>query len=143
MFTMLPQTGRFCHSIMRDSVVEQWYIAQDPEVQAEFDATLLILRATEDWEDRSVKEFKTLTRRHAGLGEVVFHINTLAPGAKRPHRRRFRPVGIWPPTADREFVLILGCEKRGREFIPHDAFGKALVYKAMLEQGRGTTRERL
>lgn len=126
-----------------DNLIADWYDAQDPEVQAQFDATLFLLGATEDWEDEKVKEFKPLTEKHVGLGEVRFHVNALAPGAKRPHLRRFRPVGTWPPTVDHEFVLILGCEKSGRTFMPHNAFDLALDHKARLEQGRGTTRERI
>ena len=136
---------RFFDYITEDgqNLVEDWYIVQDPAVQAQFDATLLILSAVDDWEDEDVEEFKPLTHKHIGLGEVRFYLDAFAPGAKKPHRRRFRPVGIWPPAVDREFVLILGCEKSGRTFIPHDAFGVALSHKALLEQGRGTTNERI
>ena len=122
--------------------MEDWYQAQDPEVQAQFDTTLLILGATDDWGNEDVEEFKPLTERHQGLGEVRFYINALAPGAKRPHRRRFRPVGIWP-SINREFILILGCEKQGKTSIPHGAFDKALEHKADLQQGKGRLRERI
>jgi hypothetical protein len=124
-----------------DNVIMDWYGVQDPEVQVQFDVTLLILGATENWESDRVEEFKPLERQHIGLGEIIFHINALAPGARRPHRRRFRPVGIWPTAVYREFILLLGCEKRGRQFIPHDAFGVALRYKTAFEQGIGTTHE--
>jgi hypothetical protein len=126
-----------------DNLIADWYDAQDPEVQAQFDATLFLLGATEDWGDEKVMEFKPLTGKHVGLGEIRFHVIALAPGAKRPHRRRFRPVGIWPPRVDHEFVLILGCEKSGRTFIPHNAFDLALNYKSLIEQGRGTISERI
>lgn len=119
----------------------EWYATQDPEVQAQFDATLFILSATKDWEDENVEEFKALTKAHAGLGEIRFFVDALASGARRPHRRRFRPVGIWPPAENRKFAIILGCEKSGRTFIPHDAFYVALRHKNLLEQGRGTTSE--
>lgn len=125
------------------NLIDDWYVAQDPEVQAEFDATLLILAATEDWEDQNFEEFKPLVNQHAGLGEVRFYVDALAPGAKNPHRRRFRPVGIWPTTIDHEFVFLLGCEKKGRQFIPHAAFDAALKHKAKFEEGRGTIRERI
>jgi len=123
--------------------MEDWYQAQDPEVQARFDTTLLILGATDDWEHEDVEEFKPLTKSHIGLGEVRFYVDALAPGAKRPHRRRFRPVGIWPCVIEREFVLILGCEKSGKTFIPHGAFDKALGHKADFERGKGTLHERI
>ena len=136
---------RFLEYVTEDgrNLVAEWYEVQDPEVQAEFDVTLLLLSATEDWEDEEFEAFKPLTKKHAGLGEIRFYINALAPGARQAHRRRFRPVGIWPPSTKREFVLILGCEKRGRQSIPHDAFGLALRHKALLEEGRGTTHERI
>ena len=136
---------RFLDYVTEDdhNLMQEWYVVQDPEVQAQFDATLLILGAVEDWEDEDVEESKPLTCEHQGLGEVRFHVEALAPGAKRPHRRRFRPVGIWPPVVSHEFVLILGCEKSGKTFMPHDAFGLALCHKTLLEQGRGTTRERI
>lgn len=88
-------------------------------------------------------EFKALTDRHKGLGEVRFHIQVLAPGAKRPHRRRFRPVGIWPPATERQFVFLLGCEKRRGVYVPHAAFDTALRHKALLERGEGSVRERI
>jgi hypothetical protein len=134
----------FSDYITEDGVnlISDWYDAQDPEVQAQFDVALYILGATEDWEQDGVEEwFKPLLRRHAGLGEVRFYIDAKAPGAKKPRRRRFRPAGVWPTPIGREFILILGCEKRGMTYMPHDAFGLALRHKALLEQGRGTTRE--
>lgn len=136
---------RFFDYITEDdhNLMEEWYALQDPEVQAQFDATLFILGATEDWEDEKVLEFKPLTAEHSGLGEVRFHVMALAPQAKRPHRRRFRPAGVWPPATHHEFVLILGCEKSGRSFVPHDAFGLALRHKSLLEQGKGSIRERI
>src|SRR6266849_5914645 len=91
------------------NLVHDWYVIQDPAVRAQFDATLFILGALQEWE--GVEEFKPLTNKHLGLGEIRFHVDETTPGAKRPHRRRFRPVGIWPKLKDGEFILILGCEK--------------------------------
>src|ERR1700683_5534698 len=79
------------------NLMQGWYDAQDPEVQAQFDATLLFLAGTADWEHEEVEEFKPLTERPLGLGEVRFYVDWRAPGARKPRRRRFRPVGIWPP----------------------------------------------
>jgi len=104
---------------------------------------LLILGATDDWQARKFLGFKALSETHPGLGEMRFHIQALAPGAARPYRRRFRPVGIWPTWNIKEFIFILGCEKRGRQLIPHDAFGVALTHRARLEEGRGSIRERI
>ena len=120
-----------------DNLLQLWYEAQDPEVQAQFDATLFILKGTEDWESDDVEEFKPLINKHQGLGEVRFYVEAFAPGAKRPHRRRFRPVGIWPTLQRREFVLLLGCEKSGRTYKPHDAFGSALGAQSAVGARRG------
>ena len=112
--------------------MRDWYRVQDIEVKAEFDVVLGILRATEDWTD--TKLFKALNRRHAGLGEVRLTL-------EKPTVRRFRPVGIWPPITENEFILLLGCEKRMGIYIPPDAFTKALIHKQELEKGIGEIRD--
>jgi hypothetical protein len=122
------------------NLIQEWYAAQDDAVKVAFDATLFTLAATEDWEAASVQEFKVLTERHAGLGEIRFDVEAKEPGWKKPRKRRFRPVGIWHP-GEREFILLLGCEKSGRIYTPLNAFDLALEYKAQFEQGRGTIRE--
>jgi hypothetical protein len=110
--------------------VRDWYKAQDVQVRAEFDATLTTLEATVDWRD--TKSFKELKRAHAGLGEIRFRL-----GDKHAVRR-FRPIGIWPPIVESEFILLLGCEKqRNGVLIPEDAFTLALNYKRQWEQGEG------
>src|SRR4051794_36491504 len=103
-----------------------WYAQQDSEVQAEFDATVLVLAARLDWSKS--KKFKELKRRHIGLGEIRFRLD-------RP-LRRFRPVGIWPPVKENEFILLNACEKDGPLYIPEDAFTQALVYKQEFQDGR-------
>src|SRR5258708_35075151 len=50
------------------NLIQIWYGQQSVDVQAEFDATVAILGATEDW--RKVKEFRELIRKHAGLGAL-------------------------------------------------------------------------
>jgi hypothetical protein len=134
---------RFLDYITADGVnlIQDWYSAQDEDVQLQFDVTLDILRAEANWEDPEVGEFKPLTRAHVGLGEIVFH--TIIEDATRGkvRKRRFRPVGIWPVARHGEFILILGCEKYGRTLIPHAAFDLALDYKSEFEAGRGTLSE--
>lgn len=108
--------------------IREWYEAQNVEVRAEFDATLATLSATADWSD--TWQFKELTKSHAGLGEIRFKL-------EGPPLRRFRPVGLWPPIIQREFILLLGCEKALGVYIPSDAFTLALEYKRRLERGEG------
>jgi len=114
--------------------LQAWYVRQDIPVQAEFDATLAILQAEPDWAD--TKAFKALHSRHIGLGEVRFSID-------KPHLRRFRPVGIWPPIVDYEFILLLGCEKERGVYVPANAFDQALIYKQQFERGEGEAHDYL
>jgi hypothetical protein len=109
--------------------IRDWYRVQNVSVQAEFDATLVTLRAAVDWTD--TKAFKALKRNHTGLGEIRFKL-------EKPRVRRFRPVGIWPPVVDHEFILLLGCEKVGHGvLIPPNAFTLALTYKTLWQNGQG------
>lgn len=114
--------------------IREWYRQQDCEVQAEFDAALTILRATDDWMDTQL--FEVLRREHEGLGEIRFKL-------EKPTVRRFRPVGIWPPLTDREFILLIGCEKgRYGRLIPSRAFDTALEYRRrFMEKGEGTAHD--
>jgi hypothetical protein len=137
---------RFLDYVTEDgrNLIQEWYAEQDAAVQAQFDATLFMLGAFDDWEDPSLLEFRPLSRKHIGLGEVRFHLSTTTAGAKRPHRRRFRPVGIWPVLAEREFILLLGCEKTRMTYKPHGAFDVAAALRAALvDQGKGTTCEHI
>lgn len=109
--------------------IQDWYRVQDIEVKAEFDAAIGVLSATENWMDEP-NLFKELTRTHAGLGEIRFML-------RKPTIRRFRPVGIWPPITENEFILLLGCEKRMGIYIPPDAFTQALIHRREFEMGRG------
>jgi len=116
--------------------IREWYARQDAAVQANFDATVNILRATDDWTASEVKEFKLLSAAHAGLAEIVFDVEVRKAGARKVSKRKFRPVGVFRPE-EREFIFLLGCEKSGRIYIPSDAFEKALKLKAAFEKGLG------
>jgi hypothetical protein len=118
------------------NLIQIWYGQQDVEVQAAFDATVAVLKATENWE--KTKEFKVLKRKHAGLSEIRFWVQTMKYG--KQITRRFRPVGIWREE-EREFVFLLGCEKALGLYSPPDSFELALRYKAKLERGEGDTCE--
>ena len=112
--------------------IQLWYGRQDREVQADFDVTVAVLAATEDW--KKTKTFKLLTRKHAGLAELRFSVRTKNHGKETI--RRFRPLGLWREEV-REFVFLAGCEKSRGAYTPKDVFEKALEYKAKLEHGKG------
>ena len=112
--------------------IQEWYGKQDLAVQAEFDATVAVLVATEDWE--KAKEFKILTRNHAGLAELRFSVITTK--GKKKIIRRFRPLGIWHKET-KEFIFLAGCEKAQGLYDPQNVFELALDYKAKIEGGRG------
>ena len=120
--------------------IKDWYRDQEIPVRAIFDATLTTLKGTDDWEDRDTKEFKRLTGNHVGLGEIRFRLEKTEQGKKRV--RRFRPVGIWPPLNDYEFILLVGCEKQHGVCVPDNAFTLALEYKRRwVEEGEGEVHE--
>ena len=117
------------------NLTQEWYATQATEIRAEFDVTVAILEQTDDWTDPLIDQSKVLTGRHVGLSEVKFYIDEPRPRA-HPMRRRFRTPGLYRPV-EREFIFILGCEKRGLNTLPAGAFDDALRYKAEFEQGRG------
>ncbi len=112
-----------------DNLIRDWYESQDEEVRAEFDIVLSRLAGFKDWSD--LKEFKILTRKHAGLCQIMF----------KTRNRNFRPVGFFSPNSNDEFVIVLGCEKSGRVSIPPRAFDNALKFKKKFEKGKGSIHE--
>jgi hypothetical protein len=118
------------------NLIGQWYLSQEVAVQETFDWTLYTLSATQDWTDKRVDEFRVLTGRHLGLCEIRFDL------VIDRMKRRFRPTGIWRPI-QRDFILLLGCEKSGRIYKPQNAFDVALDYKRRFEQGEGRISEHI
>ena len=121
------------------NLIRGWYVAQDVAVRVAFDYALRTLEETRDWTKPRFEMFKVLTGKHVGLCEIRFSVEE----NKKP-KRRFRPVGIWRPDS-RDFILLIGCEKkmRGGIYIPVSAFDLAMNYKAQYEQRRGTTCEHI
>ena len=109
------------------NLIREWYALQDDQVRAAFDGTLDLLEAMPDWTDTDIVK---VLEKHLGLTEIVIDIKK-----KRPFRH-IRPVGIWHPQ-ERLFILLGGCEKSGRIYIPANTFDEALKYKARLDAGRG------
>lgn len=122
--------------------IREWYAGQDPAVQVAFDATVDILKATDDWTDPKVKEFKQLSGPHAGLSEILFDVEARTLGARKASKRRFRPVGVLRQY-EREFIFLMGCEKSGRIYMPTGAFDTALKLKAALDKGLGAIDEHI
>jgi hypothetical protein len=125
------------HTEDAGNLINPWYAAVDDKVRAAFDGVLDILRATKNWDDPDLYQFKNFTTgSFVGLSELRFSI-----WEKSKIKRRFRPLGIWRPQ-DSEFVLILVCEKSGRLKKPANAFELALEYKAQFDLGKGKIYER-
>jgi len=115
------------------NLIGDWYDLQEDDVRAEFDVALLILSSNEDW--IKIPEFNPLRGKNAGLYEILIDIRL--PREKK--KRHFRPIGIWRPDS-RDFILLLACEKRGKNYDP--PLDKALEYKADWEQHeKGEIRE--
>jgi hypothetical protein len=52
----------------------------------------------------------------------------------------FSASRIWPPVAEGEFILRVGCKKeRNRVLIPENAFTLALEYKRRFSAGEGSS----
>jgi hypothetical protein len=122
------------------NLITEWYASQEEGVQSAFDGALRILGATENWLDPPLGEFKVLTGRHAGLCEIRFDLEIFNPQSKKWTKRKFRPATIWFPE-ERSLVLLIGCEKSGRIYTPHNAFDLALEHKRQYEAGNGTLYE--
>jgi hypothetical protein len=115
--------------------IREWRDAQFPEIQAAFEATLGNLAATEDWEDE-VPAFEKLERRpeHNGLTWIRFEVTI------ERRKLQYRGVGRYRKEA-REFVLLVGLQKSGRNTIPPGALNDAVRLLRQLEQGRGEIHE--
>jgi hypothetical protein len=112
-------------------LTKQWYVAQNADVQAVFDSIVKVLEGTERLDNR--KDFLPLKKRHWGLWEIRFSLDGIV---------KHRPVGFFT-LSYHQFVLVLGCSKRGGNYQPLNAFDMALEYrKIFLNEGRGSIHER-
>ena len=102
-----------------------------PQAQADFDALVLTLSETQDWDDAKKKKrkYKELERKHAGLCELILKVEG----------KNLRPLGVLKREL-RQFVFLGGCEKHTFWTIPPGAFDKALKLKGQFDQGKGATR---
>jgi len=119
-------------------LIQEWYLSQKEPVQSAFDQTLAALsmvRRVADWEEYEIG--KLLHDRHDGLFEMKFRVG----------KRKFRPAGfiLMHPTDDGEMgeaILIIGCEKSGRIYVPNNAFDTALrLRNSYLNDNKGTIHE--
>jgi hypothetical protein len=135
-------TWRFLDYITEARVVPMadWYDAQDGEVRAAFDLRIELLRVEEDWGHRRRGRVKALTKAHRGLTQIPFEVDVWDRVRRKSRRRRLRAIGLWRNVA-REFVLFGGVEEQGQNYVPADAFDRAMRDWRAFEQGRGGTRE--
>lgn len=111
-----------------NNLIKKWYNELNEDAQADFDATLNNLAGTATW--RGLKEFKMLSGGHAGLGEIRFKTNNV----------QYRSVGFFGP-GDREFTLLVGCQKKQNIYNPPSALDLALKRKNLYSQARGSIHE--
>jgi hypothetical protein len=139
---------RFFDYVTEDgrNLIQDWYDALPVEAQVAFDVALIMLRGTEEWGfvRKKAEHFKVLDGVHVGLGEVRFTAELPnRENPKKPTRRKYRPVGVWPPEISKHFIMILGCHKMGGAYFPHAAFDVALRYREAYKSGRGGIVEHL
>jgi hypothetical protein len=135
---------RFLDYITEERVVPitDWYDAQDGQVRAAFDLRIELLRVEDDWSDRRRGRVKELTKVHRGFSQIPFEVDVWDRARRKSRRRRLRALGLWRRTA-REFVFLGGVEEHGQNYLPADAFDRAMRHWRAFEQGRGTTRDRI
>jgi len=117
----------FCSPAGND-LIEEWYLDQLPEVQAEFDVVLKTLSITRDW--RELQEFKHLGRD--GLGEIRF----------KAGKTQYRPAGFFGP-GEKCFSIYVGCSKKNGIYNPPNAFDLAIKRRGKVMRGEATLRERI
>jgi hypothetical protein len=110
-----------------NNLIEEWYLDQPEEAQAEFDVTLKGLAITEDW--RGLPEFKSLGID--GLCEIRF----------KAAKVQYRPAGFFGPGA-KCFSIYVGCYKKGKVYSPPDAFDLAMKRRGKVLRGEASLRER-
>jgi hypothetical protein len=135
-------TWRFLDYITEERVVpiSEWYDAQDGEVRAAFDLRVSLLRIEEDWEHKRRGRVKELTKAHQGLTQIPFEVDVWDRVRRKFRRRRLRALGVWRKAA-REFVFLGGVEEHGQNYVPADAFDRAMRHWRALARGRGETRD--
>lgn len=112
-----------------ENPVLNWYGTLTPQAKADFDALILALSETEDWDEPKKKKYKELERKHKGLCQLMLKVEG----------RNLRPLGLLR-REQRQFIFLGGCEKHPFWTVPSAAFDKALKLKEQLDQGKGATR---
>ena len=101
---LLSESGR--------NPIQDWYEALPPEARAEFDTTLQYLANMKEWRR---PEFDWLHgKRFSGIGEIRF----------KAGRIQYRPLGC-VGTERSQFVSLLGCFKKGKNYTPRDSLNTA------------------
>ncbi len=99
------------------SVVEDWYGSQVPDVRAAFDISLRYLskQPPSNWVRPYVG---TLKRQCAGLWEIRFTVEKV----------RYRPIGFFGPVR-MEFTIVAFATEKGGSFVPAGICESALKRK--------------
>lgn len=115
--------------------IRTWQDTLDVEGRARFDATVLELSRTEDWNDPELLSFGVFKRpEHTGLSQVKFYV------IRQNKKRHHRAVGRWRSEAH-EFIFINGFQKNGRMPFPPNALDEAVRLLRELNEGRGEIHE--
>lgn len=115
-----------------ENPIQNWYGTLTPQAKADFDALVLALSQTDDWDETKKKKrkYKELERKHKGLCELILKVEG----------KNLRPLGVLRREL-RQFVFLGGCEKHAFWTFPLGAFDSALQLLGQLDQGKGATRE--
>jgi hypothetical protein len=102
----------------RNSSVHDWYNAQSPKVQAEFDTALKYLRDRQTW----CRPYAGLLRRECkGLVEIRVKVDGV----------QHRPLGFYGPRRG-EFTIVFFATERDRKLEPPTACSIALGRKTIV-----------
>ena len=111
--------------------IQDWYGTLAAQQKADFDALVLALSETEDWDapKERKRKYKELEGKHKGLCELILKVE----------RKNLRPLGALR-REQRQFIFLGGCEKHGFWIVPPGAFDAALTLKKKFDQGKGAPR---
>jgi hypothetical protein len=108
--------------------VLKWCDELSTKERAKLDRLIQTLEKLEQWTE---PQFKTLSGKHAGLGELRW-------GGDQ--NRQLRLLGCRGPQSG-QYTLLLGCSHKDRRYTPTDALDTAVAEMKRLKQRIGGTCE--